>query len=72
MPTMLRMVSEMEIRSAGTGGAFSPLFGAMNVEPLGLVSASLTDGSRMGEVTMPESVGLSEAEALPAKCGRYP
>lgn len=60
----------MEMRSEGTGGVFSPLFGAMNVEPLALVSASLTDESRMGEVTVPESVGLSEAEALPVKCGR--
>lgn len=70
MPTMLRRVSEMETRSAATGGAFSPLFGAMNVEPLGLVSASLTDESRMGEVIVPESVGLSEAVAWPVKCGR--
>lgn len=70
MPTMLRIVSEMEMRSEGTGGAFSPLFGAMNVEPLALVSASLADESRMGEVTVPESVGLSEAEAWPVKCGR--
>lgn len=70
MPTMLRMVSEMEVRSAETGGAFSPLFGAMNVEPFGLVSAFLTDPSRMGEATVPESVGLSEAEAWPVNCGR--
>lgn len=70
MPTMLRRVSEMEMRSAATGGAFSPLFGAMKVEPLGLVSASLADESGTGEVIVPESVGLSEAVAWPVKCGR--
>lgn len=71
MPTMLRSVSEMEMRSPGAGGAFSPVLGAMNVElPVLLASGSLAGDPRLGEPIVPEMVGLSEAVALPVKWGR--
>lgn len=64
MPTMLRRVSEMDVRSLGAGGAFSPVLGAIKVEvPALLASASLAGEPRLGEPTVPEMVGLSEAVA---------
>lgn len=61
---MLRRVSEMDVRSLGAGGAFSPVLGAMNVEvPVLLGSASLAGEPRLGEPMVPEMVGLNEVVA---------
>lgn len=71
MPTMLRRVFEMEVRSLGAGGAFSPVLGVMKVDvPVILVSASLAGEPRLGEPIVPEMVGFSEAVALPVNWGR--
>lgn len=77
MPTMLSRVSE--IRSPAAGGQFFVDFWVMNVDaPPIMISSSFKgtvgfDGeTRLGELSVPEMEGPSDAAALPTNCGRNP